>query len=408
MGMAGLGGTVGLGGGVEWSRPGNYSSCVSISHSMKRTKHCLVAALLFGASCDFSSDLTDPAIGGPSSQLSCDIPVDQIFSGGVGRDEIPALVTPDLGSPGATPAGLLDGDRVLGVVLNGAARAYPFPVMWWHEVVNDTLGGEPILVTYCPLTGTGIAFNRRVGGQTREFGVSGLLYRTNLIMFDRETESLWNQMLLGSQCGVERGNGMARVPVMETTLAHWKRIHPTTTVMTTNTGFDRNYSTYPYGNYRSLGNEQVAFLAEGVTWSMVRPAKEVVLGVIDGWVPGQDCRTFFECHSVAYPFGVLRDSGTVVALNDSVGTRAILVTYQHEYLAARAFDRTVNGDLLTFEILTQSPMTLRDRETETTWDENGVAVAGTLAGQRLTAIADSYVGFWFAWSLYFRNLVLFE
>ena len=347
-------------------------------------------------------------IDSPSSQLSCSIPVDEIFSGGVGRDEILALITPDLGSPGATPAGLLDQDRVLGVVVNGAARAYPFPVMWWHEVVNDTLGGEPILVTYCPLTSTGIAFSRRVGGQTREFGVSGLLYRSNLIMFDRETESLWNQMLLGSQCGVERGNGMARIPIVETTLEHWKRLHPTTTVMTTNTGVDRDYTTYPYGNYRSLDNEQVAFLGEGITWRMLRPVKELVLGVIDGWVPGRDCRTFSGCHSAAYPFGVLRDSGTVVALNDSVGTRAVLVTYQDEYLAARAFDRTVNGDPLTFDVLTQSPMTLRDRETETTWDENGVAVDGPLAGQRLTAIADSYVGFWFAWSLYFRNLVLFQ
>ena len=375
---------------------------------MKRTKYWLVGALLLGASCGDSSEPTDPMIDGPSSQLSCSIPVDHIFSGGVGRDEILALITPNLGSPGATPAGLLDQDRVLGVVVNGAARAYPFPVMWWHEVVNDTLGGEPILVTYCPLTGTGIAFSRRVGGQTREFGVSGLLYRSNLIMFDRETESLWNQMLLGSQCGVERGNGMARIPIVETTLEHWKRLHPTTTVMTTNTGVDRDYTTYPYGDYRSLDNEQVPFLADGVTWTMLLLPKELVLGVIDGWVAGQDCRVFNGCHSVAYPFGVLRDSGTVVALNDSVGTRAVLVTYQDEYLAARAFDRTVNGDLLTFDVLTQSPMTLRDRETETTWDENGVAVDGTLAGQRLTPIADSYVGFWFAWSLYFRNLVLFE
>ena len=375
---------------------------------MKRTKYWLVGALLLGASCGDSSEPTDPMIDGPSSQLSCSIPVDHIFSGGVGRDDILALITPNLGSPGATPAGLLDQDRVVGVVVNGAARAYPFPVMWWHEVVNDTLGGEPILVTYCPLTGTGIAFSRRVGGQTREFGVSGLLYRSNLIMFDRETESLWNQMLLGSQCGVERGNGMARIPIVETTLEHWKRLHPTTTVMTTNTGVDRDYTTYPYGDYRSLDNEQVPFLADGVTWTMLLLPKELVLGVIDGWVAGQDCRVFSGCNSVAYPFGVLRDSGTVVALNDSVGTRAVLVTYQDEYLAARAFDRTVNGDLLTFDVLTQSPMTLRDRETATTWDENGVAVDGTLAGQRLTPIADSYVGFWFAWSLYFRNLVLFD
>ncbi len=393
---------------MEGARHGNHSRGCWISQTMKRTKVWLVGALLVGASCGDSSEPTDPTIDGPGPEFSCSIPVDEIFSGGVARDDIPALVAPDLGSPGATPAGLTDDDRVLGVVVNGAARAYPFPVMWSHEVANDTLGGQPILVTYCPLTGTGIAFSRRIGSQTREFGVSGLLYRSNLMMFDRETESLWNQMLLGSQCGVERGNGMARIPIMETTLGHWKRLHPTTTVMTTNTGFDRDYTTYPYDNYRSLDNEQVAFLGEGITWRMLRPAKELVLGVVDGWVAGQDCRTFGGCHSAAYPFGVLRDSGTVVALNDSVGTLAVLVTYQDEYLAARAFDRTVNGDALTFEVFTQSPLTLRDRETETTWDENGVAVDGALVGQQLTAIVDSYVGYWFAWSLYFRNLVLFE
>jgi len=365
-------------------------------------------AMAFAASCGDSSTPADPGDGGAQPDLTCSIPLGEIFSGGLGRDDIPSLVRPDVGSPGQTPAGLLDSDRVIGVVVNGAARAYPFPVMWRHEVVNDTLGGQPVLVSYCPLTGTGIAFDPRVDGQTREFGVSGVLYRSNLMMFDRESESLWTQMLLGSQCGVERGKGLDRLHALETTLEHWKRLHPNTTVVTTNTGFNRDYTTYPYGDYRDVTNEQVEFLADGVTWNPLFPPKEVVFGVIVGWVTGQECRTFAGCDAIAYPLSALEELGVAAAVNDSVGGRAVLVTYQAEYDVANAFDRTVDGIALTFEIATASPLVLRDQETGTTWDEQGVAIEGALAGRQLTPIADSYVGFWFAWSLYFKNLRLYQ
>ena len=150
---------------------------------------------------------------GGGFDLTCNIPSNRFFSGGVDRDGIPALTNPEVAS-GAGTNFLADAERILGVVINGEARAYPFPVLWWHEMVNDTLGGANILVTYCPLTGSGIVFDPRVGGQARNFGVSGLLYENNLVMFDRDTESLWNQMLLGSQCGVERGADLQRIPVV--------------------------------------------------------------------------------------------------------------------------------------------------------------------------------------------------
>ena len=378
---------------------------------MRKNKAWLTAAAVLAVSCGDSSnpaDPNDPIDDDPQPDFSCSIPVSEIFSGGVGRDDIPSLVRPDLGPAGQTPAGLLDSDRVIGVVVNGAARAYPFPIMWQHEIVNDTLGGQPLLVSYCPLTGTGIAFDPRVDGQTKEFGVSGVLYRSNLMMFDRESESLWTQMLLGSQCGVERGKGLDRMRAIETTLGHWKRLHPNTTVVTTNTGFDRDYTTDPYSDFRDLANEQVPFLAEGVTWNPALLPKEVVFGVIDGWVTGQACRSAAGCASKAYPLSALEELGVAAAVNDSVGDRAILVTYQAEYDAANAFDRTVDGTALTFEIATASPLVLRDQETGTTWDEQGVAIEGALAGRQLTPIVDSYVGFWFAWSLYFRNVRLYQ
>ena len=129
---------------------------------------------------------------GISFDLSCTVALDEIFDGGVQRDGIPALTNPEVVSA-AQATFLTDTSRVLGIVRNGEARAYPFTVMWWHEMVNDTLGGEPILMTYCPLTGSGIAFDPRVDNQARNFGVSGLLFRSNLTMFDRDTETLWNQ-----------------------------------------------------------------------------------------------------------------------------------------------------------------------------------------------------------------------
>ncbi len=155
-----------------------------------------------------ASSLFLTACGGGSNEpvnpisLDCSIPTDELFVGAA-RDAIPSLTNPEVTR---SPASFIQDDaRVLGVVVNGESRAYPFGILWWHEIVNDTLGGENILVTYCPLTGSGIAFDPHVGGLLRNFIVSGLLFRTNLTMVDREKESLWNQMLLGSQCGVDRG-----------------------------------------------------------------------------------------------------------------------------------------------------------------------------------------------------------
>ena len=308
---------------------------------------------------------------GPEFDLSCVVPSAEVFDGGVARDGIPALTNPEITT--ATQGSFLgDTDRVLGLVVNGAARAYPFTVMWWHEVVNDTLGGESVLVTYCPLTGSGIAFDPRVDGRVRNFGVSGLLYRTNLIMFDRDTESLWNQMLLSGMCGLERGKELARLPIVETTWGHWRTLHPNTTVMTENTGFaDRPYGLYPYGNYDEPHNTDIGFLSTSTRMRIndVRPPKELALGIFNGSV------------AVAYTFGVLSDQGTAVAVSDTVASTPVLVTYFAPQETAMAFDRRVNGAELTFTVATEAPMTLMDRETGTVWDATGKAVTGPLAGE---------------------------
>lgn len=328
----------------------------------------------------------------PTDDLDCTIPGGQILSGGVSRDGIPALTNPDIGP--AQGASLASIERVLGLVVNGEARAYPFAVLWWHEIINDTLGGEPVLVSYCPLTGSGIAFDPHVKGQLRNFGVSGLLFENNLIMFDRATESLWNQMLLGSQCGPDRGTALTRVPIMETTWGHWQQLHPNTTYVTRNTGFFNNYSVYPYGNYAVPTNGSLLF--PGSHFSSARPPKELTLGVHrDG-------------EAVAYSFGILRDLGDVLAINDQIADLPLLVTWVAAGETAVAFDRRVNGQTLTFSVADTAALTFVDAETGTTWDAKGTAVAGPLAGSQLAQFNDAFVVFWFAWSVYYPNTRLFE
>ncbi|MFQ5703632.1 MAG: DUF3179 domain-containing protein [Gemmatimonadales bacterium] len=362
------------------------------SRSFKIILSALLAAACGGGD-GGGGNPTDP--GGFSAD--CTVPQNAIFDGGVARDAIPALTTPEV-VPAANGGFLSDTARVLGMVVNGQARAYPFTVLWWHEVVNDTLGGEPILVTYCPLTGSGIAFDPRVDGQVRNFGVSGLLYRTNLTMFDRTNETLWNQMLLSGMCGLDRGKSLARMPIAETTWAAWRGLHPNTTVMTQNTGFrDRPYGVYPYGAYKDEHNAFISFLTstDRARITDVRPPKELAIGVLNG------------SSAKIYPFGVLRNAGAATVVNDVVGATPVLITYVSSGNIALAFDRRVGGQTLTFDLVSAAPLQFTDQETGSTWDATGVATAGSMAGEQLGQIADSYLAFWFAWSVYFPDRELF-
>ncbi len=333
------------------------------------------------------SDVIDPR------DLDCSIPTFEMFSA-ASRDAIPAITMPEV--VGANASFIQPDDRVLGVVVNGAARAYPFGILWWHEVVNDTLGGENILVTYCPLTGSGLAFDPLVNGQLRSFGVSGLLWRTNLIMIDRENESLWNQMLLGSQCGIDRGAVLNRFPIVETDWATWTQDYPGPTVMSPNTGFaTRPYFEYPYGGYARPSNDFVDFLAPGMTWSRHLLTKELVLGVFNGST------------ATAYPLRAFAAQGNAVVANDVVSSTQIVVTYRSEGNVAIAFERAVNGQTLTFDVTGETPFIMVDAETGTEWNSRGEGIAGPLSGQQLAPVEDAFVAFWFAWSMYYPDIEVF-
>jgi hypothetical protein len=177
------------------------------------------------------------------------IPVSEIVAGGPPRDGIPALDHP--ARVDARAAALSPDARVLGVAIGGEAIAYPLAILEWHELVNDTVGGAPIVVSYCPLCGTAMVFERRIAGRMRTFGVSGLLYRSGLLLYDRETESLWSQIRSEAVTGTSLGQRMTLVRAASLTWREWREREPGSKVLSRETGHRRPYGRSPYGDYAS-------------------------------------------------------------------------------------------------------------------------------------------------------------
>ncbi|MDH3686957.1 MAG: DUF3179 domain-containing protein [Myxococcales bacterium] len=225
------------------------------------------------------------------------IPVAEILRGGPPRDGIPALDDPRVVAAGDAP--WADDERVIGVVHGGRARAYPLGILVWHELVNDTVGDLPLLVSYCPLCGTGMVFERTIDGAVRRFGVSGLLYQSDLLMFDRGTESLWSQVEATAVTGPLRGARLTLVRSRIESWGRWRERHPQTTVLSSRTGHARDYANPPYADYAT--SERLIFPAP---LDPRYPAKMPVVGLR---VPGGESRV--------YPAAELaRSGGTAVGV----------------------------------------------------------------------------------------------
>ena len=210
------------------------------------------------------------------------IPLNEILSGGPGKDGIPSIDNPEFVS--AEKATFLDdSDSGLGLTLNGESRFYPYRILVWHEIVNDTVAGQPVLVTYCPLCATGIVFDRRIDSEVQEFGVSGRLWQSNLLMYNRAGneagESLWSQVLGEAVLGVHTGKKLSIVRSDVVRFGDWKQAHPDTKVLSQDTGALRDYGRDPYGDYYT--SESVSF---GATFNDTRlHPKALVHGIeIDG------------------------------------------------------------------------------------------------------------------------------
>jgi len=249
------------------------------------------------------------------------VPADQIHLGGPPRDGIPSIDRPKFLAAGQADF-LADSDRVLGLVQGGQARAYPIAIMNWHEVVNDKIGEASIAITYCPLCGTGVAFLSQAGTGDRSFGVSGLLYNSDVLLYDRETESLWSQLLMQAVAGPRKGERLTAVPLTHTSWGAWKAGFPATRVLSTDTGHRRDYDRDPYAGY---GENQDVYFPISASSRRYHP-KERVLGVeIDG-------------HFKAYPFAELSRTG-MQQISDSFAGRVLTIRFDPTASSARAFDQ---------------------------------------------------------------------
>ena len=185
------------------------------------------------------------------------LPIEEILAGGPPKDGIPALDHPPMLTVSA--AQLDDEAWVIGIESKGEARAYPIQILVWHELVNDTIGDLPILVSYCPLCGTGMVFDRRVrttpgrntsrGTSADQFGVSGLLYQSDMLIYDRATESLWSQISAKAVTGKRLGQQLTLIRSTQQRWSDWRAAHPDTKVLSRDTGYRRSYDRQPYGNY---------------------------------------------------------------------------------------------------------------------------------------------------------------
>lgn len=303
------------------------------------------------------------------------IRLEEIAWGGVNKDGIPSLDNPAL-IPAARADYLKDDDLVFGVSINGDERAYPLRIMGWHEMFNEVIGGVPVALAYCTLCGSGILFETQVPGRSKPliFGSSGFLYRSNKLMFDRQTHSLWNQYTGKPVVGALVGSGieLKQRPVVITTWQSWKTSHPKTKVLSMNTGHRRNYgSGVVYREY--FASSELMFPAL-VDQSSHRQ-KDYVFAI----------RQFGAAR--AWPLDAF---GRSRVINDAIANRPLVLIGNDEKRAVRAYERASHK-------FAASGSELVD-ETGQKWTMTEEALVGP-GGTELPRVA-GHISYWFAWDNY--------
>jgi hypothetical protein len=258
------------------------------------------------------------------------IPLEDIRSGGPGKDGIPSIDSPEFVS--VVEADTLLDDQGLGVAISVGTieRFYPFQILVWHEIVNDVVNDVPVAITYCPLCGTGFTFERRVNGRTLELGVSGKLHNNNLLMYDRTTESLWQQETGEAVVGDLVGQRLNIFPSANILWRDWKKLHPDGEVLSANTGFTRDYARDPYAA-RGYYDSKEAGIFPGPTPDPRLHPKTMVTGIQIG------------ASAKAYPWETVRVDSPI---NDVVGELPIII-FEHPETRAIEIRIRPNTDEIT-------------------------------------------------------------
>lgn len=352
----------------------------------------IIACSMGLISCNFSG--TDSAIDGEWL-----IPVVQVVDGGPGKDGIPSIDNPQFVP--LNQAGYVGDNRlVAGIKIGDVVRAYPHQMMDRHEIANDKIGNTSFALTYCPLTGTGIGWNRHINGRITEFGVSGLLFRNNLIPYDRNTDTEWSQMQLRAVHDRLMGQNIETIDVVETTWATWKEIYPDSEVLSLESGvFNRasyGEDEFLYGRGYVRGNSDPLF--PRINFDDRFPAKKRFHGIIASDTASQDASVKL------YAIDAL-GSGVSVINDIFQGIDHVVVGSASKNIAG-SFKTMHNGTKLNFEAVQgELPVAMTDQEGNK-WDIFGYAVSGPRQGERLIP-TQSYTGYWFAWADFFPGLEIY-
>lgn len=313
----------------------------------------------------------------------------EIRTGGPPPDGIPPIDAPRF-QRASTVDWLDDVEPVLLMEVNGETRAYPVQVMTWHEIVNDTFADVPVTVSYCPLCNSAIAYLRRSGDRTFDFGTSGRLHNSSLVMYDRQTESLWSHFTGQAVVGALTGTELETLPVSTVSWATFRDAHPDALVLSRDTGFDRNYGRNPYPGYDDVN--QVPFLFDGELDGRL-PAKARVVAVRGA------------TETIAVPLDELAAAGVItvtiddepVAIVHAAGTASALdsptIADGRDVGTVGVYRLDVAGTTVTLEA--NGDGTFTDTGTGSTFDVLGTAVAGDLEGEQLEPV-EHLDTFWFA------------
>ena len=316
----------------------------------------------------------------------------EFVSGGPPKDGIRSLDDPPFESVSEADGGLEAREPVIVVEINEDARAFPLRILTRHEIANTTIGDTPVTVTFCPLCNSAITFKRELNGVVHDFGVSGFLRNSDLVMYDRQTETWWQQFTGEAIVGVQTG---ALLDIVPSSLVSWddfKVAHPDGQVLSQDTGFGADYGFNPYIGYDSDENP---FLFRGEFDDRLSPIERVVAVDLNG-------------EAVAYPFTALEEQRVVA---DTVGGEDIVVFHQlgtasalddsdvaggRDVGASGVFRPVANGQTLTFRAEGDD---IVDNETNSTWSILGIATDGPLAGEELEPVVHGD-HFWFAWAAF--------
>ena len=329
------------------------------------------------------------------------MPYSEVLSGGVPRDGIPPLDKPSFVSVDAASEWIADLEPIVSLKLHGEAKAYPLQILTWHEIVNDVVGGVSVAVTFCPLCNSAVVFDRRREDRLFDFGVSGFLHGSDLIMWDRQTQSWWQQLTGEGIAGELAGSQLILMP---SSIVSWTDLrvgHPDGLALSRDTGFDRGYGSNPYAGYDRA--DTPPFLFQGNLDGRLLPKERVVALTINGVAAAVPYTTLKQQRVIHYTVGeqdlvVFFKPGTrsaldrhVIADSTAVGTTGVFAT-------------SFEGRKLTFH---NDGDAFVDTETGSVWTILGEAINGPLNGSRLTPIVHADP-FWFSWAAFKPDTLIYN